>query len=206
MVIDEVGSDRFPRYLVYDIVRFEGLEVGRTDFSTRLTCIEKEIVGARNSYIIAVRLYLHCLLWKYFDSVCHKWQHMKSVFNNVLSYIAHVNSFLSIGIFGLDQKKFLDLNWSFALGNGQLSLNLFDRSLPWWIQKSKNLDLVQGKIDKRSEPFSVRQKQFWDVQESRTLLGPKFTKESLGHEPDGLIFQPAKEVCFILWLIFNEEN
>ena len=62
MVIDEVGSDRFPRYLVYDIVRFEGLEVGRTDFSTRLTCIEKEIVGARNSYIIAVRLYLHCLL------------------------------------------------------------------------------------------------------------------------------------------------
>lgn len=35
---------------------------------------------------------------------------MKSVFNNVLSYIAHVNSFLSIGIFGLDQKKFLDLN------------------------------------------------------------------------------------------------
>ena len=103
---------------------------------------------------------------------------MKSVFNNVLSYIAHVNSFLSNGIFGLDQKKFLDLNWSFALGNGQLSLNLFDRSLPWCIQKSKNLDLVQGKID----------------------------KESLGHEPDGLIFQPAKEVCFILWLIFNEEN
>ena len=53
---------------------------------------------------------------------------------------------------------------------------------------------VQGKIDKRVEPFSVRQKQFWDVCESRTLLGPKFTKESLGHEPDGLIFQPSPDV------------
>ena len=28
---------------------------------------------------------------------------------------------------------------------------------------------------------------------SRTLLGPKFTKESLGHEPDGLVFQPSDE-------------
>ncbi len=52
----------------------------------------------------------------------------------------------------------------------------------------------QGKIDKRLEPFSVRQKQFWDVFETRTLLGPKFTKESLGHEPDGLIFQPKLDV------------
>jgi hypothetical protein len=43
---------------------------------------------------------------------------------------------------------------------------------------------------------SIRHKQFWDVHESRTLLGPKFTKESLGHEPDGLIFQPAREVHF----------
>ena len=28
---------------------------------------------------------------------------------------------------------------------------------------------------------------------SRTLLGPKFTKASLGHEPDGLVFQPSDE-------------
>ena len=27
----------------------------------------------------------------------------------------------------------------------------------------------------------------------RTLLGPKFTKASLGHEPDGLVFQPSDE-------------
>jgi mRNA-capping enzyme len=57
MVIDEVGSERFPRYLVYDIIRFEGLEVGKTDFCTRLVCIQKEIVGARNSYITSVRSY-----------------------------------------------------------------------------------------------------------------------------------------------------
>ena len=56
--------------------------------------------------------------------------------------------------------------------------------------------LFQGKIDKQKEPFSIRHKLFWDVHEARTLLGPKFTKESLGHEPDGLIFQPAKEVRY----------
>lgn len=103
MVIDEVGNERFPRYLVYDIIRFEGLEVGKTEFERRMLCVAKEIVGARSMYI------------------------------------------------------------------------------------------QKGKIDKTQEPFSVRQKQFWDLSEARVLLGPKFTKESLGHEPDGLIFQPAKE-------------
>ena len=49
--------------------------------------------------------------------------------------------------------------------------------------------LFSGKIDKAKESFSVRQKQFWDVADAHKLLGPKFTKESLGHEPDGLIFQ-----------------
>ena len=49
--------------------------------------------------------------------------------------------------------------------------------------------LFSGKIDKVKESFSVRQKQFWDVADAHKLLGPKFTKESLGHEPDGLIFQ-----------------
>jgi hypothetical protein len=28
--------------------------VGKCDFGTRLTCIEKEIVGARNTYIVQV--------------------------------------------------------------------------------------------------------------------------------------------------------
>lgn len=73
MVIDTVGGVEFPRFLIYDIVRYEGIEacershpgyppghegtfcdvqVGKCDFGTRLTCIEKEIVGARNHYIV----------------------------------------------------------------------------------------------------------------------------------------------------------
>ncbi len=50
----------------------------------------------------------------------------------------------------------------------------------------------QGKIDKSQEPFSIRLKQFWPLSGAATLLGPKFTKASLGHEPDGLVFQPAE--------------
>jgi len=57
-----------------------------------------------------------------------------------------------------------------------------------------------GKIDKAKESFSVRQKQFWDVADAHKLLGPKFTKESLGHEPDGLIFQ-VKFVVYLSWRI-----
>jgi hypothetical protein len=54
--------------------------------------------------------------------------------------------------------------------------------------------LLKGKIDRSIEPFSIRQKKFWPLSDTKTLLGPKFTKESLGHEPDGLIFQPADDV------------
>ena len=104
MVIDEVGNARFPRYLIYDIVLFEGEKVGQTPFSTRLLCIEKEIIKARQQYI------------------------------------------------------------------------------------------AQGRIEKEREPFGIRQKQFWPISESKVLLGPKFTKESLGHSPDGLVFQPSATV------------
>lgn len=45
---------------------------------------------------------------------------------------------------------------------------------------------------KDREPFSVRAKSFYDVIQTRNLLSEKFTK-CLSHEPDGLIFQPAKE-------------
>lgn len=48
MILDTVNSASMPRFLVYDIVIFEGMEVGKTDFNRRLLCIEKEIVGARN--------------------------------------------------------------------------------------------------------------------------------------------------------------
>lgn len=51
MVIDVVNEQKYPRFLIYDIIRYEGAEVGKCDFGTRLTCIEKEIVGARNTYI-----------------------------------------------------------------------------------------------------------------------------------------------------------
>jgi hypothetical protein len=44
------------------------------------------------------------------------------------------------------------------------------------------------------------------VTEARTLLGPKFTKESLGHEPDGLIFQPSREVSRYLGTVFLAGN
>uniref|UniRef100_A0A0K2UM70 mRNA-capping enzyme n=1 Tax=Lepeophtheirus salmonis TaxID=72036 RepID=A0A0K2UM70_LEPSM len=50
----------------------------------------------------------------------------------------------------------------------------------------------EGRINAEMETFGIRQKQFWSIDHTRTLLGPKFTKESLGHEPDGLVFQPVK--------------
>ncbi|KAL6433230.1 hypothetical protein ACFW04_006444 [Cataglyphis niger] len=52
--------------------------------------------------------------------------------------------------------------------------------------------MKEGRLLKEREPFSVRVKYFWDVTLSKDLLGEKFAKQ-LSHEPDGLIFQPAKE-------------
>ncbi|XP_076456794.1 mRNA-capping enzyme-like [Babylonia areolata] len=48
MILDKVEGKDVPRFLVYDIIKFEGQEVGKTDFRRRLLCIEKEIVGPRN--------------------------------------------------------------------------------------------------------------------------------------------------------------
>lgn len=47
LIIDKVDGQDIPRYLVYDIIKFEGLDVGKTDFDRRLLCIEKEIIGPR---------------------------------------------------------------------------------------------------------------------------------------------------------------
>ncbi|XP_013774740.1 mRNA-capping enzyme-like [Limulus polyphemus] len=47
MIIDKVDGKNVPRYLVYDIVKFEGQQVGGTDFERRLLCIKKEIIGPR---------------------------------------------------------------------------------------------------------------------------------------------------------------
>lgn len=102
MVIDKVESQPYPRYLVYDIIKFEGLEVGKTDFDRRMLCINKEIIGVRNQAI------------------------------------------------------------------------------------------QERKIDKSTEPFGVRAKQFFDVLMTKELLGDKFVKQ-LSHEIDGLIFQPTQD-------------
>lgn len=111
MVIDKVNGEDIPRYLAYDIVKFEGQEVGKTAFyPTRLHCIENEIILPR---ITAMR---------------------KEI------------------------------------------------------------------INRKDEPFSVRKKDFWGVEQAEYLLGEKFAK-NLVHEPDGLIFQPAKDVILKLNLL-----
>lgn len=103
MVIDKVNGKDIPRYLAYDIIKFEGNDIAsRPFYPDRLTCIDVEIVQPRNK--------------------------------------------------------------AFA----------------------------EGRLNKAAEPFSIRLKQFWDVTQSKSLLSDKFSK-NLAHEPDGLIFQPAKE-------------
>lgn len=49
MILDKVKEEQVARFLVYDIIKFEGQDVGNADFDRRLLCIEKEIVGARNA-------------------------------------------------------------------------------------------------------------------------------------------------------------
>jgi len=53
--------------------------------------------------------------------------------------------------------------------------------------------MQEGRIKQDHEPFSIRRKEFWDAKYTYKLLSEKFAKQ-LGHEPDGLIFQPSKEV------------
>ena len=60
------------------------------------------------------------------------------------------------------------------------------------IEGARATYISNGKIDKLKEPFRIRLKRFWDIQSTKVLLGPKFTKKELGHEPDGLIFQPVE--------------
>ena len=59
------------------------------------------------------------------------------------------------------------------------------------IEGARATYISNGKIRKEQEPFRIRLKKFWDIQSTSILLGPKFTKKELGHEPDGLIFQPV---------------
>ncbi|TRY59183.1 hypothetical protein DNTS_032428 [Danionella cerebrum] len=47
MIIDKVNGQPVPRYLIYDIIKFNGQPVGQCDFNRRLLCIEKEIISPR---------------------------------------------------------------------------------------------------------------------------------------------------------------
>ncbi|KAL0967312.1 hypothetical protein UPYG_G00250610 [Umbra pygmaea] len=100
MIIDKVNGQPVPRYLIYDIIKFNGQPVGQCDFKIRLLCIEKEIISPR-------------------------------------------------------------------------------------MEKMKT-----GQIDKTKEPFSVRNKPFFDLHAARKLLEGRFTSQ-VSHEVDGLIFQPC---------------
>lgn len=79
---------------------------------------------------------------------------------------------------------------------GQTDFNMRLFCIQREIEEARAKYIQTGKIDKDQEPFRIRLKKFWDIHSTRTLLGPKFTKEELGHEPDGLIFQPVNHVRF----------
>ncbi|XP_060947129.1 mRNA-capping enzyme isoform X1 [Limanda limanda] len=100
MIIDKVNGQPVPRYLIYDIIKFNGQAVGQCDFNIRLLCMEKEIISPR-------------------------------------------------------------------------------------LEKMKT-----GQIDKTKEPFSVRNKPFFDIHAARKLLEGSFTSQ-VSHEVDGLVFQPC---------------
>ncbi|KAL1124335.1 hypothetical protein AAG570_000964 [Ranatra chinensis] len=60
------------------------------------------------------------------------------------------------------------------------------------IIKPRHSAIMGGKIDKSKEPFSIRAKIFYPVEKAKSFLSEKFSNQ-LGHEPDGLIFQPSED-------------
>ncbi|XP_004580449.2 mRNA-capping enzyme isoform X3 [Ochotona princeps] len=48
MIIDRVNGQAVPRYLIYDIIKFNAQPVGDCDFNIRLQCIEREIINPRH--------------------------------------------------------------------------------------------------------------------------------------------------------------
>lgn len=48
MIIDKVNGQAVPRYLIYDIIKFNAQPVGECDFNIRLQCIEREIISPRH--------------------------------------------------------------------------------------------------------------------------------------------------------------
>ncbi|XP_011307620.1 mRNA-capping enzyme [Fopius arisanus] len=60
------------------------------------------------------------------------------------------------------------------------------------IMEGRHRAMKDGRLRREREPISVRIKQFWELTQAKSLLSEKFAN-MLSHEPDGLIFQPAKE-------------
>ncbi|XP_058517131.1 mRNA-capping enzyme-like [Ochotona princeps] len=48
MIIDRVNGQALPRYLIYDIIKFNAQPVGDCDLNIRLQCIEREIINPRH--------------------------------------------------------------------------------------------------------------------------------------------------------------
>jgi len=53
----------------------------------------------------------------------------------------------------------------------------------------RNEAMSKNLIDKSLDPFSIRNKDFWDLSTVPKLVGSKF-RAQIAHEVDGLIFQP----------------
>ena len=60
------------------------------------------------------------------------------------------------------------------------------------IMGGRHQALKAGFIRREKEPFSIRLKEFYDITQAVKLCSDKFAKQ-LGHEPDGLIFQPSSD-------------
>ncbi|KAF7991626.1 hypothetical protein HCN44_010427, partial [Aphidius gifuensis] len=60
------------------------------------------------------------------------------------------------------------------------------------VMAGRHRAISERKLIREKEPFSIRLKEFWPVMQADRLLSDKFSQQ-LGHEPDGLIFQPSKE-------------
>jgi mRNA-capping enzyme len=48
MDVDPNSGQKIPRFLIYDIIKFESDDVGKVNFQIRLQCITKEIISARD--------------------------------------------------------------------------------------------------------------------------------------------------------------
>uniref|UniRef100_A0A914VM93 mRNA-capping enzyme n=1 Tax=Plectus sambesii TaxID=2011161 RepID=A0A914VM93_9BILA len=46
-VVDQGREQNIPRYLIYDVIKFEGQDVGGCDFDRRMLCIKREVVEPR---------------------------------------------------------------------------------------------------------------------------------------------------------------